>query len=175
VSAKGDVIVGGKKGYINGGQIRSGTMISAKTAGSTMGTSILLEVGADPVLMEEYHRIEREIPAMGQEIERLNQNLLLYLKKIKNGEKLAPDKLSLVKNMTIDKKQLDDKKAQSLERLNFLQEYIDNNSFGTVKVSDTIYPGCKIVIAGLVYYVRKESVRCMFKRDGADVVLTAYD
>jgi uncharacterized protein (DUF342 family) len=175
VSAKGDVIVGGKKGYINGGQIRSGTMISVKTAGSIMGTNMLLEVGADPVLMEEYHRIEREIPAMGQEIERLNQNLLLYLKKIKNGEKLAPDKLLLVKNMTIDKKQLDDKRAQALERLNFLQDYIDNNSFGKVKVSDTVYPGCKIVIAGIVYYVRKECARCMFKREGADVVLTAYD
>ncbi len=174
VSAKGDVIVGGKKGYINGGQIRSGTMISVKTAGSPMGTTMLLEVGADPALMEEYHKLEKELPVIYKEIERLNQNLLLYLKKIKNGEKLPPDKLLLVKNMTNEKKLMDEKRDKTLERLDFLQEFIDNNSNGIVKVSDTVYPGCKIVIAGIVYYVRKESVRCMFKRDGADVVLTGY-
>lgn len=175
VSAKGDIIVGGKKGFITGGEIRSGSMISAKTAGSTMGTNTLLEVGVDPTLIEEYHKIEKELPSISQEMERLNQNILLYLKKIKNGEKLSADKLLLLKTMTVEKEQLEKKKEQLMERMNFLQEFMDNNSSGTVKVSDTIFPGCKVVIAGIVYYVRKESVRCAFVRDGADVVITAYD
>lgn len=175
VSAKGDIIVGGKKGFITGGEIRSGTMISVKTAGSTMGTNTLLEVGVDPTLIEEYHKIEKELPSMNQDMERLNQNILLYLKKIKNGEKLSPDKLILLKNMTAEKEQIEKKKAQLLERMNFLEEFMENNATGCIKVSDTIYPGCKVVIAGIVYFVRKECVRCSLLREGADVVLSAYD
>jgi uncharacterized protein (DUF342 family) len=174
VSAKGDIIVGGKKGFITGGEIRSGSLISVKTAGSTMGTNTLLEVGVDPTLIEEYHKIEKELPVIAQELERLNQNILLYLKKIKNGEKLSPDKLILVKTMNVEKEQRESKRAQLLERMNYLQEFMNNNASGAVKVSDTIYPGCKVVIAGIVYYVRKECVRCALIRDGADVVLTSY-
>ena len=174
VSAKGDITVGGKKGFITGGQIRSGTMISAKTAGSTMGTSTLLEVGVDPEIIEEFHQLEKEIPTILQEIERTNQNLLLYLKKIKSGVKLAPDKLILVRTMTKRKEELENRQKEVLERLNHLQEYMDNHESGSVSISDTIYPGCKVVIAGVVYYIRSVMMHCTLVRDQADVIVGPY-
>ena len=60
VSAKTDIIVDGKKGFISGGEVRCGQMISAKTIGSSMGTSTVLTVGIDPVLVEEHHKLEKE-------------------------------------------------------------------------------------------------------------------
>ena len=173
VSAKGDIIASGKKGFITGGEIRSGSMISVKTAGSTMGTNTLLEVGVDPVTIEEYRKIERELPAIDQELERLNQNLILYLKKIRNKEKLSQDKLILIKTMSINKEQLDKKKQEKINRMQVLQEFIDNHDNGCIKVSDSIFPGCKVVISNIVYYVRNELSHCMLVRDQADVRVTA--
>lgn len=174
VSAKKDITVGGRKGYITGGEIRSGTMISVKTAGSTMGTNTLIEVGVDPQMIEEYHQLEKEIPGMAQELERINQNLILYLKKIKNGEKLAVDKILLVKNLSTQKETIETKQQQTIERLNQLQTYMDEHDSGCINVSDTIYSGCKVVIAGVVYFVRKELIRCTLIRDRADVVAVPY-
>lgn len=174
VSAKGDVTVGGRKGFITGGEIRSGTMISVKTAGSTMGTNTLLEVGVDPQMIEEYHKLEKELPSIEQEIERLNQNILLYLKKIKSGEKLSADKLLLVKTMSVNKEQLEKKKEETMEQLTQLQQYMDEHESGAVNVSDTIYPGCKLIIAGVVYFVRKETVHCTLVRYQGDVIVTPY-
>lgn len=174
ISAKGDVIVGGKKGFITGGEIRSGTAISVKTAGSTMGTNTLLEVGIDPTIVEEYHKLEKEIAPIGLEIERVNQNLLLYLKKLKSGEKLPTDKLILIKSMSVNKETLEKKRDDTLARLNELQEYMENHQSGCIHVSDTIYPGCKVVIAGVVYFVRKETIHCTLVRDNADIIVGPY-
>ncbi len=174
VSAKGDIIAGGRKGFITGGEIRSGTMISVKTAGSTMGTNTLLEVGVDPQIIEEYHKLEKELPTLGQEIERLNQNLTLYLKKIKSGEKLSADKLLLVKTMSVNKEQLEKKKEEIEEQINKLQQNMDEHVTGSINVSDTIYPGCKLIIAGVVYFIRKETVHCTLVRYQGDVIVTPY-
>lgn len=174
VSAKGDITVGGRKGFITGGEIRSGTMISVKTAGSTMGTNTLLEVGVDPQIIENYHKVEKEIPTMQQDLERLNQNLLLYLKKIKSGEKLSADKLLLVKSMSVNKEELEKKIQEAHEQLEKLQQYMDEHESGAIHVSDTIYPGCKIVIAGVVYFVRKETIHSSLIREQADVIVVPY-
>lgn len=174
VDAKGDIIVGGKKGFITGGEIRSGTMISAKTAGSTMGTNTLLEVGVDPALMEEYRKLEKELPGIIQEQERVNQNLILYLKKIKSGEKLSADKMILVKTLSINKEQLEERKNQINARLDELHEFMEEQEAGCIKISDTIYPGCKVTIANVIYFIRKETIHCTLVRDGADVRVAPY-
>ncbi|WP_312371323.1 DUF342 domain-containing protein [Lachnoclostridium sp.] len=174
VSARGDVIVGGKKGFITGGEIRSGTMIHAKTAGSTMGTNTLLEVGVDPTIIEEYRRIEKELPNMNKELEQLTQNLLLYLKKFKGGENLPLDKKLLIKSMSVNKDALEKKKAESIARMEELQSFMDDNESGCIKISDTIYPGCKVAISNVVYYVRNETVHCSLVRDRADIKVGPY-
>ena len=174
VSAKGDVLVGGKKGFITGGEIHSGTMIQAKMAGSTMGTNTLLEVGVDPSIIEEYRRLEKDLPNIFKELEQLTQNLLLYLKKLKSGEKLPADKMLLIKSMSVNKDALEKKKTEAMERMEELQSYIDDNESGCVKISDTIYPGCKVIISNVVYYVRKETVHCSLVRDRADIKVGPY-
>ncbi len=174
VSARGDVIVGGKKGYITGGEIRSGTMIQAKTAGSTMGTNTLLEVGVDPNIIEEYRRIEKELPIMNKDLEQLTQNLLLYLKKLKGGERLPADKMLMVKSMSVNKDALEKKRAEAIARMEELQTFMDDNESGCIRISDTLYPGCKVVISNVVYYVRKETVHCSLVRDRADIKLGLY-
>ncbi|TAH69612.1 MAG: DUF342 domain-containing protein, partial [Anaerolineaceae bacterium] len=59
VSAKGDIVVSGRRGFVTGGVIRSGTLISLKTSGSHMGTNTVLEVGIDPRILDEFRELEK--------------------------------------------------------------------------------------------------------------------
>ena len=65
VSAKGDIIVGGRRGYVTGGLIRSGSLISVKTAVQAWENTVL-EVGVDPKILEEFKKVEQNYsPASG--------------------------------------------------------------------------------------------------------------
>lgn len=169
VTAKGDIIVNGKKGFITGGEIRSGTMIFAKTAGSSMGTNTLLEVGADPGLLDEYRRLEKEVPNIQAEIDKIVQILTLFAKKIRGGEKLPTDKLLYIKTLTQGKEDLENKIVEIENKLNRLESIIESNDSGCVKIGSMIYPGCRVVISNVVYFVRTEMSHCRLVRDRADI------
>lgn len=174
VSAKGDITASGKKGFITGGELRSATMIHAKTAGSTMGTMTVLEVGIDPVVVENYHRMEKEIEDLESELEKTGQMVMVYAKRLKNGEKLAPDKIQCLRNAATEKETKEKRLQELKERHEELAKEIEENNSGCIKILDTIYPGCKIVISGVVSFIRKSSQRCRIVKDGADIRIEAY-
>ncbi len=172
VSARGDVIVTGKRGLITGGEVRSITMISMKSAGNSMGTRTLLEVGVAPEILDETRRLEKETPAMLQEIDKIDQILVAYAKKVKSGEKLDARILSSVKDSMEKKKLLSEAVAANQERLNKLIEMTDSNANGCIRVQDTIYPGCRITISNVCYYVKNEIQHSRFIKEGADIRVT---
>lgn len=169
IMCRGDVIVGGKKGFITGGEIHSGSMISAKMAGNTMGTRTLLEVGIDPAVIDEYRELEKNIPAMTEESEKINQLLLAYAKKIKAGEKFDARVVLSIKDSSARKKQLDEDIETNKERYAKLQKDIENSDGGTVKIMDIIYPGCRIIISNVSYFIKNEIQHSRFIRDKADI------
>lgn len=174
VSAKGDITASGKKGFITGGELRSTAIISAKTAGSTMGTTTVLEVGIDPWILEEYRRIEKEIPELESELEKLNQNVMLYAKRLKSGEKLSLDRVQFLKNSAVEKQEKEEKLTELTKRYNEIEKELEKNSAGCIKIEDTIYPGCKIIISGVVAFIRNPSKHCRIVKDGADIRMTGY-
>lgn len=169
VTTRGDIIVDGKRGFITGGEIRSGTMIQAKTVGSIMGTNTLLEVGNDPRIMEEYRDIDKEIADIELELEKITQTLVLFARKIKAGERLPTDKIGSLRSLTSTKEH-SEKRLKELElRQQKLSEIIHSNDRGTIKISSIIYPGCKVVISNIVYYVRTEMARCTLVKEDGDI------
>ncbi len=169
VSARSDVLVGGKKGFITGGEIHSGNSIVAKTAGNTMGTRTLLEVGVDPSVVEEFRRLEKDMPNMEIEISKIDQLLSAYAKKVKAGEKLDLRIVISVKEsakrMTELKTDLELKKEKYVE----LHNEMESNQNGFVKISDSIYPGCRIVISNVSCFIKSETQHSRFIREGADI------
>lgn len=174
VSVKGDIIVGGKKGFITGGEIRSSSLIQAKIAGSTMGTTTILEVGIDPEVLEQLHIIEKEINEMQTEYEKINQQLMVYAKRLKNGEKLSVDKIMLIKSETVQKEELEQKIKENQSKMELLQQDIDENNGGCIKIMGTIYPGCKVTISGVTQFIRKEAQHCRLVKDKVDIRIEAY-
>jgi len=174
ISARGDVNVDGRKGNITGGVIRSGSMISAKNIGSSMGTTTVLEVGMEPQIIDEYHRLGEELVQNKEEQEKNLPVLMAYAKRIKLGEKLAPDKMLQFKEVNAKRETLTKREEEINERMAFLKEQIDNYSGGTVRVQGLIYPGCRITISGAIYYVKQEATYCSFSKHQGDVKLGAY-
>lgn len=174
VSAKGEITVDGKKGYLTGGTIRSGSLIAARNIGSAMGTATNLEVGIEPEIIEEYHSLNEELEKNKEEQERNLPILMSFAKRIKLGEKLAADKMLQFKEASTTRENLMKREAEIVERSQQLKEQIDNYTSGKVKVQGVIYPGTKIMISGATYYVKQEATYCSFSKEQGEVKLGAY-
>lgn len=169
VSAKGDIIVGGKRGFVTGGEIRSGTLISVKTAGSQMGTATLLEVGIDPNIVEEFREIEKKLAAVMAEKEKLSQNFITFRKKLEQGAQVTEERMKFLRQMTQSNILLDTQIKELRKRYEELRLEMDSNTSGSIVVSDVVYPGTKIVISNVIYYVREKIHHSKFVRDRADI------
>lgn len=170
VSAKGDITVGGKKGFVTGGEIRSGTCISVKTAGSHMGTNTLLEVGTDPRIVEEFKELEKKLATMMAEKEKLANALMLFRKKLATGGSIPEDKREYFKQLTQNNIMLETQIKEANKRYEELRMEIDSNpTSGVIKVSDTVYPGTKLVISNVIYFVREVIHHSKFVRDRVDI------
>lgn len=169
VTAKGEIIATGKRGLINGGEVKSELMISMKTAGSTMGTKTYLEVGFDPILMENMKSLEKRLIEMREEKEKNEQFLGVYKKKIEKGEKIPEDRMKQIqvaqKNIGI----LDMGIQKAEEQCTAIREEIEKHNNGRIKVEGIVYSGVKIMISNVVYYVKEEMHRCQFVKDRADI------
>lgn len=174
VSAKGEIEVNGRNGSVTGGTLRSASLISVKSVGSTMGTHTALEVGIDPILVDELRKLEKDISAMENEKEQLVQIITLIQKKMDSGIKLSPDKINSLKlasksNLTIEEKI--EKAKETYEKLKLI---VDSLEGGKVKVSNIAYPGVKIAISNIIYHVRSAQHYCQFVREGADIIVKPY-
>lgn len=169
VTAKGDIIVSGKRGFITGGEIRSGGMISLKTGGSKMGTSTLLEVGINPVIMEEYRELELEIEKMQKEKEKMHQIILLLKSKLEAGEKLSKEKEQFLIVAQQNNALLISRLKESNEKCELLRQEMESNESGRIRVEGIVFPGVKIVISNVNYFVRTEEQHCQYVRDRADI------
>jgi len=169
VSAKGDIIVGGRRGFVTGGEIRSGSMISVKTAGSQMGTSTLLEVGIDPRVLEEFRELEKKLAIMSSDKEKLAQAIILFRKKLAMGVQITVEKKEYLKQVTQNNIMLETQIKESRKRYDELKLEMENNSSGVIKISDIVFPGTKLVISNVVHFVREETHHSKFIRDRADI------
>lgn len=169
VSAKGDIVVSGRRGFVTGGEIRSGTLISVKTAGSHMGTSTLLEVGIDPRVLDEFREMEKKITTIKSEKDRIAQAISMIRKKIQSGANIDQARLQHLKQLTQVSVHLNTQLAEAKERYEILKTEVENNEAGMIKVQDTVYPGTKIVISNVIYYVKDTIHHSKFVRDRADI------
>ncbi len=174
VSAGGEILVRGKKGFITGGSIRSGKYIEAKTAGSVMGTNTNIEVGVNINLTEEVKRLEEEKKGFEEQIDKASKIIFFISKKIKDREALTPEKLAQFQSLSANKKELENKLIQITERINKIYEELDNSVGGYILIDDVIYPGCKVTVSNVSTFIRSETKHCRLVRDGADVRVKGY-
>ena len=173
VTAEDDIIARGKRGMITGGALKTKTRIEAKTIGSTMGTTTVLEVGIDPKLVERYHLLEKDAEQLALERESLVQNVLLLKKRLDTQGKLDEEKLASMKRAGLRIKEIDAAlKDNEAERAG-LSEEIRKKDSGRIVAENIVYPGVKMTISSVSTNINSEVQHSAFVRDGADIRIRA--
>ncbi len=169
ITAKGEITATGKKGLINGGEVKSETMVSMKTAGSTMGTKTYIVIGFDQKLMENIKEMEKNLSDMYEEKEKHEQFLSVYKSKLERGDKLPEDRLNQIKLVNKKVQILDMEMRKVEEQCAIIREEIEQYSNGKIKIEKIAYPGVKLMISNAVYYVKEEIRRCQFIKERAEI------
>lgn len=169
VSAKGDIEVDGKKGFITGGVVRSTNLISAKSIGSPMGTSTVIEVGVDPILKEQLRVMQREIVESEKIISTAKPVVVSFGKRMGAGERMSRDQMARAQMLqrTIDENEKRiTKNSKAVEEIMSLLEL---ETEAAVKVRSNLYPGTKITISDASYFVKDNMGFCRFIKEQGEV------
>lgn len=165
VSAKGEINIVGKRGYVTGGVVRSACLVAAKTIGSPMGTDTTIEVGADPNMKENYTTIIKEIKEFEKELGRIKPVITAYGKKIGQGFKFTKEQSVSIQTLVEQSKEITEKLKEHKKLAADLKQIFAVETNARIKVSDTVYPGVKLVISDCMLYVRDEKPHCQFIRE----------
>lgn len=170
ISAKGDIEVSGKKGFITGGMIRSLGTVSARMLGSTMGVATEIEVGIDPVVKARLNELQQSIATTKKSIAQIEPVLITLMQKKKRGDALTMQQTMYYKQLSKDYAELKPqllKDVAELETLNGSMEEAVTDSI--VRVSEYAYPGTKITINDISLYINTPTQHCRFVKEGADI------
>lgn len=159
----------GNKGLIVGSVVIATKEIHAINVGSKMYAQTELKVGISPEKRKRKEEIIKKIKENKKSIDDLNK-IILYLEK--NG---IPE----------DKKNIYEKSLLSLSKLNFdnkqlYEEYEELNlitkdeTYGIIKVLDTVYPGTKITIDDVSQKIKEPIKYVTFIKDEADIKILPY-
>lgn len=169
VSAKGDIEVDGKKGFITGGVVRSTNLISAKSIGSPMGTATVIEVGVDPILKERLQVMEREIAESEKIISTAKPVVIAFGKRMGAGEKMSRDQLARAQML---QRTIDENEKRIIENCKEVEEIrglLELETEATVRVRSNLYPGTKITISDVSYFVKDNMGFCRFTKEQGEV------
>jgi len=172
INCGGDVILSGKRGLLTGGKLIAGNKLVAKTIGSPMGTTTVIEVGNKPTAILGVKELTVEYEKLRKEFEKVDQAVNLLTVQQKRGT-LTDEKKQLLMKML-------NAKMTYREKLNKLQLQIDElnqsitSNAGTVSASNVIQPGVKVTIGNSNLTVRDKMSRCTLRNNGDKVALGPY-
>ena len=172
VNCTGDVILSGKRGLLTGGKLIAGNKLSAKTIGSPMGTTTIIEVGNKPQAILGVKELTKEYDKLRKEFEKVDQAVNLLTAQQKKGM-LNDEKKQLLMKML-------NAKMTYREKLNSLQLQIDElnqsitSNAGTVSASNVIQPGVRVTIGNAQLSVRDKMSNCTLRNNGEKVALGPY-
>lgn len=173
VTCKGSVTVEGKKGMISGGSVRAGEFVKTKVLGSHMGTVTTIEVGIDPIMLQEFTELRKEVPRMENELMKLEQVIQLLNKRKELVGKLDDDKQDMYMSAVRNKIILNNKLTTGKKKYDSLKAQVDNKNNGFVEVTNELYTGVKISIGNVSTYIRDELKFIKLIKSGADIKMSS--
>lgn len=172
VLAGTEVIVEGKRGFIAGGHVCAGSQIKAKTLGSVMGISTVLEVGVDPVIKVRYGQVQIEMAEVAKELQAVEPIIITHLQKLKQGQHLTTQQLDYLKSLVATR----EVKKEKQDRLNIemmqLQIAMEQQGVAQVVAQGDVFPGVKISIGELSTVIQSNVKYCRFVRREGEVKMS---
>ncbi|MCR5419969.1 MAG: FapA family protein [Lachnospiraceae bacterium] len=175
ILSKDNVVVTGKKGFITGGKVHALKNVEAKIIGSSMGAETDIQVGADPTVKLKIASMENEIKANNKKLDQIKPILATLTLRMKKGDKLTPDQLRNLRQLSDEYKVLNDTIDKEMNEYDeFLAKMDISESESVVLVSDQAFPGTRITISEVSMQLKSPAQRARFVKEGADVRIKAY-
>lgn len=174
VSAKTEITVDGRKGFIAGGVVRATKKISCKVLGSQMGADTVVEVGIDPTQKARFVQLQKEMRELQQKNVSIKTTVSGAAAKMKEGVKLSPEQMQYVQSLMQAGKQIEQQLMDYDDELASLEDLMNTNDEATIMVRDTAFAGTRIVIGEDSVTLKGDTKFCRFKRIGAEIKAVSY-
>jgi uncharacterized protein (DUF342 family) len=138
-----------------------------------MGTATEIEVGIDPIMLDEYNELNKTLPKIKQEAEKLGKIILLLNKRKEMTGKIDTKKAEMYKSAVRNKIFLINEITASQKKLDELREEVENRNTGTVRCTGVLHAGVRIGIGNSYYHVKEEIKYVRLYNDGEDINLTS--
>jgi uncharacterized protein (DUF342 family) len=172
VSAGKRVIVEGKRGFIAGGHVIAAEEVRAKTVGTHLAVATDLEVGVNPAIRAEYTELKREVRKNEVTLDQA-QKTLNVLKNIGTND-LSPEKREMLLKLTKAQFQMAGQLEAMRKRVAEIELLFEEMRYGRIRVSETVYPGVKIVIGTLVKPIRENLKYASFHSEDGEIRIGSY-
>lgn len=174
VEAGDTIACEGRKSFVVGGSLSALNLISIKTLGNRMGTITNIKLGVDPTVLEKLKEMEKEFGENAAALDKCIQILVMFRKRLNEGKKIPPDKLSLIRTTGADKLRLEARQEELKILIEESRQRIDAEAKGQLRVSDKIFPSVRIQIANSSYVVKDEQKYCRFHLVDGEIVVDSY-
>lgn len=171
VSAGTEVRVEGRKGTIVGGYVHAADRVTAKTIGGNLGAATILEVGVNPVVKEQYSRLQKGLAENTKTIKNAEVILENFKEKIKKG--VTPNE-GQVKYMKTVAQLVEEKKAEMDEinqKIEKLRDVLETQKNADVVVNDEIYSGTTIIIGEASKTLQTSYHYCKFVKEKGEICM----
>ena len=175
VSAKTDVNVTSKKGFITGGVVSATNSVSVRTLGSPMGADTIVEIGVDPNIKERYQKDQKEVVELQKTIAAAKPIMEATAVKLATGVRVAPEQIKYVQKLAIENTKQKKRIEELLEDMAELQKVLDSITNAQVIINGEVYSGTKIVIGDTSMVVQETMKYCRFVRQGGAVKMVAIN
>ena len=113
--------------------------------------------------------LKKEMMKTAKDKEQLNQVVSLLRKKSEAEGKLAPDKQAMLQKSMMTVVQLDSKIKEIKGKLDEITKYNVDDKLARVKVLGSIYPGVKIEIGDVKYFIREKNDFCQYIKTAGEI------
>lgn len=177
IEAGGRIVcgLGGKKGTIAGGQIRALILVAARTLGSPMSTKTLVDVGANPKLLSRSEALQEQILKERKNFDNVRKGITALTAIREKVGSLPADKQHILQTLELANNSLKTKLQELVVELKDVQAQLEVDVKGAVSVEDELYPGVKITISGLPYYVTQTEKFITLKVEAREIRTHTYE
>lgn len=161
VTCRGDITLSGGKGIIMGGHILAGRSIEARTIGSDSAAPPLIEISADPELLQKERFLKQSLTELKPEIDKLDSLMDLFEQYADMG-RLTPDK---EEQMRLAKAKLVTslaRKQEAEDELSYIAVQLVWQDRGFIRCSERIFHGTKLQMGKSVLVIENNMDHCRF-------------
>ena len=169
VTAKEEITVDGRKGFISGGKIAATNLVEAKTGGSHLGTNTVIEVGVIPDRKDRLNKVRKSIGELTKKIHDIDPVIVTYSQKYKQGVSISMDQMKYLKNLIQAREQCTKELKEFTAEAEEIESMISRQADAQVIVHGEVYPGVRIVIGDVSMSVPGNMQYCRFIKLRGDV------